>query len=134
MSILKISAALEKKLAAMSTDLATAYENEFFEPPEGLPYQRVELLPNTPVDHAITLDVLEWRGLFQITLMYPLDIGRGEAQARAQATADHFAPAQTLTETGVRIDLLKTARIAGGVRAGDRWAVPVTVPWSAFRT
>lgn len=129
-----INAALEKRLGTLSPAMATAFENEPFEPTPGTPYQRVNLLPNTPIDHALTLDVLELRGLFQITVCYPLDAGRGPAQARAQAIADHFAPALDLTETGWRISITKTPRIAQGMSDGDRWAVPVTVVWSAFRT
>lgn len=134
MSILKIQAALEKRLASMSPALATAYENEAFEPTPGAPYQRAELIPNAPIDHALTLDVLELRGLFQVTLCYPLGEGRGAAQARAQAVADHFAPALDLSEPGWRISITKTPRIAAGMSLDDRWAVPVTVAWSAFKT
>jgi len=134
MSILKIQAALEKRLASMTPALATALENLPFEPTQGTAYQRAELIPNSPIDHALTLDVVEHRGLFQVTLMYPLGAGRGAAQARAQAIADHFAPLLVLTEPGWRIEVYKTPRIGAGMPFADRWAVPVTAHWRALKT
>lgn len=134
MSLQKISAALEKRLGSLSPAIATVYENESFEPTPGVAYQRAELIPNKPVDHAITFDVLELRGLFQITLCYPLGEGRGAAGAQAHATAEHFAPLLNLTEPGWRISITSTPRVSAGVPLEGRWVVPVTVEWRAFKT
>lgn len=139
MSILKICALLETKLQALSPQLPTVFENQEFTPTAGVVYQRVNHLINTPRDLAITLDLLEWRGILQVMVCAPLPApgvqgGRGPAQARAQLIADHFAPPQTLAGTGVRIDLLKTPAIASGFKADERWCVPVSIPWSAFKT
>lgn len=131
MSIPLACAALEKKLALMSA-MSTAHENTSFTPSAGVAYQRVNHLINSPIDHAISADLVELRGLFQVTLAYPAGTGRGAAQARAQAIVDHFAPVQELTEGAVKVSITKTARISGGMVDGDRWNVAVTVPWSAF--
>lgn len=132
MSLPLISAALEKKLDTLSPSLATAYENIAFKPTPGTAYQRVNLLPNTPIDHALTADVVELRGLFQVTLCYPLGDGRGAAQLRAQAVSDHFAPVQWLTEGAIKVVIDSTARIATAFEDGDRWCLPVTVAWRVF--
>lgn len=134
MSIPKICAALEKKFQALSPQLPTAFENVSFAPVVGQTYQRVNQLINKPLDHAITLDITEWRGILQVTICSPLNEGRGAGQARAQAIADHFTPPQTLTETGVRVELLSTPAIASGFKDEDRWCIPVSIPWSAFKT
>lgn len=134
MSILKICALLETKLLALSPQLPTVFENQEFTPTAGVVYQRVDHLINTPRDLAITLDILEWRGILQVMVCAPMGAGRGGAQAHAQLIADHFEPAQTLAGTGVRIELLKTPAIASGFKAHERWCVPVSISWSAFKT
>jgi hypothetical protein len=131
MSIANIAAALEKKLAALGA-FSTAAENVVFMPVTGTPYQILNLLINNPVDHAVTFDVTEQRGIFQISLMYPLGAGRGPAQARAQAIADHFAPAQDLVESGTRVEIRQTVKIGQGYEDSGRWRVPVSVYWNSF--
>ena len=132
MSIVLIQSALEKKLAALAGALPTAYENEVFVPVTGQPYQKVFLLVNTPVDYALTADMVEQRGLFQVTLLFPLGTGRGAAQSRAQAIATHFKPVQVLTEGAVKVQINSTPRIGDGMVDDDRWAVPVKVLWRSF--
>ncbi|RZJ12074.1 MAG: hypothetical protein EOP39_04610 [Rubrivivax sp.] len=134
MSIPKICALLENRLQALTPAMPTAFENTAYQPAAGVTYQRADHLINNPVDRAITLDILEWRGIFQVMVCAPLGAGRGAAQARAQLIADHFAPPQRLTGTGVYVELLKTPAIASGFKADDRWCVPVSISWSAFRT
>jgi hypothetical protein len=126
-----ISAALEKKLAALGA-FATAHENVVYTPVNGTPYQILNLLLNNPIDHAVTLDVTEQRGLLQISLMYPLGAGRGPAQARAQAIADHFKPAQDLIESGTKVEIRQTVKIGQGYEDSGRWRVPVSVYWNSF--
>lgn len=131
MSIANISAALEKKLAALGA-FATAAENVVFTPVNGVPYQILNLLINNPVDHAVNFDITEQRGIFQISLMYPLGTGRGAAQARAQAIADHFKPAQDLVEAGTKVEIRQTVKIGQGYEDEGRWRVPVSVYWNSF--
>jgi hypothetical protein len=129
-----IQAALERHLMALSPQLPTAFENLEFTPATGQAYQRVHMLVNAPVDHAVTLDVTEQRGYFQVSLFYPLNAGRLDAQRRASAIASHFKPPQTLTEAGVKVELLKTAAIGSGRPDGDRWHVPASIAWRSFKT
>lgn len=132
MTLSLIKAALEKRLLAITPALATATENNAYTPVTGTPYQRVSHLPNDPVDHAVTLDVTEDRGIFQVSLMYPINAGRVPADTRAQAIRDQFKPPLILTEGAVRVQILKTPHIAGGFPDGDRWHVPVSISWQVF--
>lgn len=132
MSITLIEAALEKRLLALTPALATATENNSYTPIAGTPYQRIRHLTNVPVDHAITLDVTEDRGILQVSLMYPSNAGRVPAKARAQAIRDQFKPPLILTEGAVKVEILKTPHIAGGFPDGDRWHVPVSISWQVF--
>lgn len=132
MSTFYAQAALEKKLATLD-NFPTAYENMPFNGGTAA-YQQISFLPNTPIDHAVTLDVTEWRGIFQVSLCYQLGVGRGEAGARAQLIAAHFAPPQNLIEGDITVELLRTAHIAQGIKDDTRWVVPVSITWRAFKT
>lgn len=137
MSITLIKAALEKRLLLLPTLAADmkdwwAAENSTFTPKTNQAYQRVSHLPNSPVDHAITLDVTEDRGIFQVSLLYPINAGRVSADTRAQAIRDQFKPPLILTEGAVKVQILKTPHIAGGFPEGDRWHVPVSISWQVF--
>lgn len=133
MSLPLIQGALEKRLSALTPKLPTAFENTPFSPVDGQPYQRATLIPNSPIDHGIAFDVKEWRGLFQVSLMYPLGAGRRAAQDRVELLVDHFDPMQTLSATGLRIELTASPDVGSGFIDDNRWHVPVTVSWSAFK-
>lgn len=114
--------------------MATAYENATFTPVTGTPYQRINMLVNRPVDHAVTMDVTEQRGIFQVSLFYPRGTGRGATQARAELIKALFKPPLTLTNGAVKVEINKTVHIGGGMPDGDRWMVPVSIYWQSFQT
>lgn len=126
--------ALETKLNSISPAISTAWDNANFTPVTGTPYQRVSLMRNTPVDHAITLDLLEDRGFLSVGLFYPIGFGAAAAEARAELIRQTFKPRQLLTSGGVTVDIQKTADIKTGRRDGDWWHVPVFIPWRSFKT
>lgn len=137
MTIALIEAALEERLLLLPP-LADdqkdwlALENKTFTPKAGVPYQRINHLTNTPVDHAVTLDVTEDRGILQVSLFYPLDKGRVPAKTRAQLIRDQFKPPLTLTKGAVKVEITKTPSIGSGYPDGDRYMVPVSIYWRAF--
>lgn len=131
MSIPVACAALENKLALMPA-MPTAHENVAFTPTQGVAYQRINHLINSPVDHAVTSDVTEFRGIMQVALAYPLGVGRGAAQTKAQAIVDHFKPPQSITSGIYIITIDKTPRISGAMIDGDRYVIPVSIEWRLF--
>lgn len=133
MSSQLIQAALETRLATLTPALATAYENTVFAPVTGVPYQRINMLVNRPVDHALTMDVTEERGIFQVSLFYPQGTGRGAAQARAELIKALFKPPLALINGAVKVELVKTVHVGGGMPDGDRWMVPVSIYWQSFQ-
>lgn len=128
MSIHLIEAALETHLLKMPT-MATAYENKTFQPVDGTPYQRINHLSNTPVDHNLGMDVIEDRGIMQVSLFYPLNGGRVPAKTRAQAIRDHFKAPMELTQGAITVEILLTPAIGSGDPDGDRYMVPVSIYW-----
>lgn len=133
MSSQLIQAALETRLTTLTPALATAYENIVFTPVTGVPYQRINMLVNRPVDHALTMDVTEERGIFQVSLFYPQGTGRGAAQARADLIKALFKPPLALINGAVKVELVKTVHVGGGMPDGDRWMVPVSIYWQSFQ-
>lgn len=132
MTIATIRAALETRLNGISPAIPTAWENTEYTPAVGTPWQRVNLLLADPVDYAVTSDVVEWRGLLQVTLYYPRGVGTAAASARAQAVATRFAPVQTLTSGSTEVEILSTARIETGTGVDEWWCIPISIPWRSF--
>jgi len=127
-----ICAILEKHLLLVVPVAHTVFENKAYTPETGVIYQRVHHLFNDPVDHAITADVVERRGVLWVNVFAPLDKGRVPAQTVASSIAAQFKPVQQLSQAGVTVEITKTAKVGSGERDGDRWMVPVSVEWRAF--
>lgn len=132
MSLATIRAALESRLNGIASPLPTAWEAMHYSPTEGTAWQRVRLLLNDPIDHAVTSDVVERRGLLEVVLHYPSGSGSSAAAARAQAIADRFAPVQNLTSGSTTVQINATARIGSGFVFEAWYVVPITVPWVSF--
>lgn len=130
MSLAAVRIALETKLNAMSA-LATAWENAPYIPVSGVPYQQVWLLPATPDNPTLGDDYYREQGIFQMTLMYPLQTGPAAAVARAELIRTAFKRGTTMTSGTVTVIVDRTPEIGIGRVDGDRWAVPVKVRWYA---
>lgn len=131
MSQVTIRKALEKRLAAMTPALSTAFENVTFTPTAGTPYQRANLLPNTP-DNAVQGAAMYFdKGIFQVTLAYPMGSGPNAAETRAQAVRDWFRRGTSLVEGSVTVHVTNTPRISPALIDGDRFCIPVSVPYLA---
>lgn len=129
MSQLAIRAALETALNSMSPALSTAWENVAFTPPvSSTPYQRAYVMFATPDNSVIGNEWIE-RGLFQVTLCYPLQAGDAAARARVALLRAEFYRGRTLTSGGTTVIIERTPDAGGGTADGDRWIVPVRVRW-----
>lgn len=130
MSLVNIRKALEKRLAAMTPALSTAYENAPYSPTVGTPYQRAFLLPVGTNTLSFCGDFWD-QGIFQINLTYPKDTGTAAAYARADLIRAQFADKTVMTETSVRVVVRGTPDIAQGFVADDRFVVPVSIRFYA---
>ncbi len=130
MSNVAVRRALEQRLAAMTPSLATAWQNVQFTPDPVAPYQEAVLMLAAPENPAYGTYYREV-GVFQVALMYPFDGGTAEPELRAQAIRDWFARGTTVTADGIEVVIQRTPAIAAGYRDGDRWRVPVSIPFFA---
>lgn len=130
MSDVAIRAALEKRLDAMAPALATVWENMPYEPVNGTPYQKVDLLRAQPENPTIDSFVRK-HGIMQVSLFYEQMKGPGAAEARADAIVAWFPYRLSLIEAGVTVFIDGTPWVKAGSPDGDRWMVPVLIPYHA---
>lgn len=131
MSLAEVRIALESKLNAITPALATEWENVPYIPVTGTPYQKVWLLPAEPDNPTMGDDFYREQGVFQITLMYPLQIGPAAAIARAELIRTAFKRGTSMTSGAVTVIVNKTPEIGIARVDNDRWAVPVKARWFA---
>ena len=127
MSIIAAQTAIRRRLAALTPALSTAFEGVPFVPPTGM-YQRLQFVINPPTDPVFGAGYHRENIQVQIFVADKLDVGTAGAIARAQELRDWFYKGLTLTESGVRMHVLRTPQIAGATVAGDRVIVPVLIP------
>lgn len=124
MSIVKVRAALEAALGAMTPALATVWENTAYTPVVGTPYQRAYLLPAEPDNSEYGATHRE-QGVFQVSLFYPNGTGSAAAAARAEMLRTTFKRGASFTKDGVTVSITNTPTVGAGTADGDRWHVPV---------
>jgi hypothetical protein len=116
--------ALETRLAAIASPLATQWENALYTPISGTPYQQAYLLLAEPNNSEMGRYYQE-QGIFQINLRYPINVGAGAAWARAQALREWFYRGLSLAANGLTVTINRTPTIAPGAIDGDRYVLPV---------
>jgi len=131
MSQVKIRAALETALNAMSPALATAWENNAFEPPAlTTPYQEVAILFAEPSNQEYGDNFIE-QGFMQVKLNYPPQNGAATAQARGELLRTIFFRSASFTSSGVTVTIERTPEMSSGSIQNGRWVLPVKIRFFA---
>lgn len=130
MSISSIRAALESALNGMSPSVQTTWQNSPYTPVTGTPYQKVFILTAEPGNAEYGAHYQE-RGIFQVTLMYPLMTGPAAAEARGELLRTTFARGNSFVSGSVTVMIERTPHIGQGMVDEDRWAVPVKIRFFA---
>lgn len=131
MSIVKVRAALETALNGMSPALDTSWENNTFTPPAStVAYQKAKLMPARPDNLEYGSGYFE-QGIFQVTLMFPLQAGTSAAATRAELLRTTFKRGNSFVDSGVTTNITRTPEIDAGIVDGDRFAMPVRIRFSA---
>jgi hypothetical protein len=133
MSVLKIRAALETTLAAMSPALATAWENTAYTPTAGTPYQRVSMLFAEPVNAEYGASGQQG-GMLVVGLCWPQGSGMADIGARIELLRATFRRGAAFTADGLTTTVARTPLILAPILEGDRYVVPVQVPFLATIT
>lgn len=131
MSALKIKAALETALNTITPLLKTIFENSDYVAVTGTAYQMTNILSIEPENPTFGDGFRRERGIFQISLMYPLNAGAGAAVTQAELIRQKFYRGATFVSGGVTVTIERTPEIGAGYVDLDRWRIPVKVRWYA---
>lgn len=103
----------------------TSFENRPFTPPSPfIPYQQAYLLPAQPDDLGFS-DKYREKGIFQITLRYPLINGPVLSATRAELIRTSFKRKTTLTKDNVTVIIQNTPTIEQSRPDGDRFVTVI---------
>ncbi len=126
--------AVTGRLLAMPGVLPVAAPNVVF-PAAGQPlppkYLRLTFLPNQTRQITMGNDPQQKRGLFQVSVVWPVGQGIIGALDVADQVIDHFKN-QSLFASGVKITISSEPWAAGPLQEGERVQIPVTIPYIAF--
>lgn len=129
--VTSIRNALERALDAMTPMLPTAHQNEAYEPQTGVAYQEAYLLRADPDNSTLGDGYYQERGVFQVTLKYPLGQGTAACEQRAGMIRSLFARGATFAADGITVQIDTTPTIGGGLPDGDAWSQSVKIRWHA---
>lgn len=127
MSNADIRRALENRVKTLEPLLPTAWENVNFSPPDQAPYQQTNVMFAQPEDVGFRDSPYIQRGIFQITLHYPLNQGPGYAQARGELFRNHFYRGLTCPDNVVAVVIDLTPEVTGGQVEENAYVVRVKV-------
>lgn len=130
----RVRKAFESKLktwaAAQSPAIPVAWENTDFKPTAGA-YIEPSLIPVRTVTETLDGVHRRFMGLFQVSLVMPIDSGPGDAEALVKALDALYPLTTPLTADGLVIVLLQPMSAAPAVPRPDRYVIPVTCSYRA---
>lgn len=110
----------------------TAWENmDFPAMANRVPYQQVNLIPAQPENPTFGSAFHREYGFMQVTLHYPLQLGTGEAFARAELIRSTFPRGASFSNGGVDVHIDVTPEIMRGFPADGSYVLPVRVYYYA---
>jgi hypothetical protein len=126
--LVSVRAALEIRLNAIASPLATAWENSAdYSPVKNVPYQLVNILFAEPVNPEMNGRYIQQEGYMQVTLRYPHGAGSKDCMTQAQAIRDWFYRGLQVAANGITVTINRTPNVSPGALDGDRYAVPVKI-------
>lgn len=132
MSLTAIRQALETALdAANGPVIETSWENKDFTPKGGVPYQDVHLLPAEPENPTFGGSSYRERGIFQVTLKYPLGTGPAATAVRAELYQAAFKRGNSFVKSGVTVIIERTPEVLPYYVEQDRYCLPIRIRYFA---
>lgn len=131
MSQKEIKVALDKAIGLLSGDIQTEYENVAFTPTAGTPYQQLHFLPAVNTSIEITGAGALYRGVYQITLKYPVNKGVNPPLDKAESIIKAFPKSRVLVES----DTVVICGLPGYRKLGvdgDRYIYAVSIEYKSY--
>jgi hypothetical protein len=131
MSLDRVRQALEIGLFTMTPAIDTSWENQDFKPDPAKPYQEVTLLPARPDNSTLGDAHYRERGIFQVTLKYPIGKSTKDVMTRAKLLRATFDRGTSFTSGGLTTRIETTPEIGRGTVVKDRYELPVSIRYFA---
>ena len=129
-----ISSALDSRLNTLTGQSPIAWENTAYIPVKDTLYLRPTILPASTIQAGLgTSGLDEYVGIYQIDIFAPAGKGRGEAEIKADAVADHFKRGTDLSKNGKTVRLGDVSRNSG-IRSEDRFIISLSINYMAHVT
>ena len=129
-----ISSALDSRLNTLTGQSPIAWENTAYIPVKDTLYLRPTILPALTIQAGLgTSGLDEYVGIYQIDIFAPAGKGRGEAEIKADAVADHFKRGTDLSKNGKTVRLGNVSRNSG-IRDEDRFIISISINYMAHVT
>jgi hypothetical protein len=110
----------------------TAWENMYFPTlANRVPYQIVNLLTALPENPTLGDGFYRDVGIFQITLVYPLQQGTGDAYARAELIRQTFPRGASFTNSNIVVQIDKTPDIRPAIIDDEAYRLPIRISYFA---
>ena len=129
-----ISSALDSRLDTLTGQTPIAWENTAYIPVKDTLYLRPTILPALTIQAGLgTSGLDEYVGIYQIDIFAPAGKGRGEAEIKADAVADHFKRGTDLSKNGKTVRLGDVSRNSG-IKDEDRFIISISINYMAHVT
>tara|TARA_R110002095_G_scaffold212958_1_gene202884 strand:+ start:332 stop:748 length:417 start_codon:yes stop_codon:yes gene_type:complete len=129
-----ISSALDSRLNTLTGQSPIAWENTAYIPVKDTLYLRPTILPALTLQAGLGVNGIdEYIGIYQIDIFAPAGKGRGEAEIKADAVADHFKRGTDLSKNGKTVRLGNVSRNSG-IRDEDRFIISISINYMAHVT
>jgi hypothetical protein len=130
-----VRVALESRLsawaAARGTPLSVTWENVPADPAQGATYLRAFLLPAPTRSEDLAGAHRSFLGVFQVSVVCPVNVGPGVAVGIADEIAAHFPVNGRYTSGSVTVQIVQPASIAPALMEPDAYIVPVSIAYRA---
>lgn len=125
--------ALQTHLLGVVTASEVDWENADFTTPDlNTQYYKSDLIQGRPDNMAVdTMDALR-SGIYQVTLMYPVNQGTIPIENEAQSIMDHFV-GQTLTYGDAKVKILAQPYYTELDPTNDRYIGSVSIPYTSIK-
>lgn len=127
MSQIAIRAALETALMTITPAVQTQFENVTFTPKTGVPYQSAYLIMNRTENPVVGDGFYRERGIFQVTLRYPIGTGSVAPMTQAEKIRTLFRRGASFNKDGITVMCDRTPDIRVLPNEVDRFVIVVKI-------
>jgi hypothetical protein len=124
-----VRAILEGRLNtwATGTALRVAWENVPFSPAQGETYVRAFMLPAETVSQDLKGDHRRYLGVFQVSIVTPINSGPGAALALVDSLNTQFPMNGRYTSGAVTVQIVGPASPAPAIQEESNFVIPVSI-------